>query len=441
MRRLFKYVFIGLSVLLGLPFLLVALLYVPPVQRAAVRTVCSVVSDSTMQVSVGDFRLRFPLRLDVSDVCVMTGGDTLCALHTLHVEIDSWPLLRLFADVPDLFLEDVLFRYADTTGFSIDVRLDKASMASVSARLKEESVDVGRIVLSGGDVDLKLGMSLPDTADTVTTPLAWKFKVEALAVDDILYRMQGAYKESFLTAGTDSITVGCTSVDLGAQTVDVASLYLWAGKVAMFSDTSVVVPEETTPVTDAGISEEPSLPWTVRADCVRIAGTEVVYALEGHIPQPGFDTDYMQISSLELALDSVYNRGSDVAARLQSLSLVERSGLAVRDGKAFFSMDTAVVQVDGLQLTTDNSVLFVDLSVDGSILSMDKTASLGTSIGLKAGLQDVALFLPELDSSLSALPFDVVSLDMKVDGVLDNLRLAVFMWNCPEQPIFLRKEI
>lgn len=125
--------FLRLSVLLGLPFLLVALLYVPPVQRAAVRTVCSVVSDSTMQVSVGDFRLRFPLRLDVSDVCVMTGGDTLCALHTLHVEIDSWPLLRLFADVPDLFLEDVLFRYADTTGFSIDVRLDKASMASVSA--------------------------------------------------------------------------------------------------------------------------------------------------------------------------------------------------------------------------------------------------------------------------------------------------------------------
>ena len=77
MRRFFKYVFIGFSVLLGLPFLLVALLYVPPVQRAVVRTVCSAVSDSAMQVSVGDFRLRFPLRLDVSDAYVMTGGDTL----------------------------------------------------------------------------------------------------------------------------------------------------------------------------------------------------------------------------------------------------------------------------------------------------------------------------------------------------------------------------
>ena len=427
MRRFFKYVFIGFSVLLGLPFLLVALLYVPPVQRAVVRTVCSAVSDSAMQVSVGDFRLRFPLRLDVSDAYVMTGGDTLCALHTLHIEVDSWPLLRLVADVPDLFLEDVLFRYADTTGFSIDVRLDKASMASVSARLREESVDVGRIALSGGGIGLKLGMALPDTAetvDTVTTPLAWRFKVDALAVDDILYRMQDANKESFLTAGADSITVGSTSVDLGAQTVDVASLYLLAGKVSMIVDTSVVVPAEIPPLTNDDISEEPSLPWTVRAGCVRIAGTEAVYALEGHIPQPGFDADYMQISSLALAVDSVYNRGSDVAARLLSLSLVERSGLAVRDGKAFFSMDSAVVKVDGLHLTTDNSVFFVDLLADGSILSMDKTASLSTSIGLDVGLRDAALFLPGLDSSLSALPFDAVSLDMAVDGVLDSLRLA-----------------
>ena len=142
-------------------------------------------------------------------------------------------------------------------------------------------------------------MALPDTAetvDTVTTPLAWRFKVDALAVDDILYRMQDANKESFLTAGADSITVGSTSVDLGAQTVDVASLYLLAGKVSMIVDTSVIVPAEIPPLTNDDISEDPSLPWTVRAGCVRIAGTEAVYALEGHIPQPGFDADYMQIS-------------------------------------------------------------------------------------------------------------------------------------------------
>ena len=45
--------------------------------------------------------------------------------------------------------------------------------------------------------------------------------------------------------------------------------------------------------------------------------------------------------------------------------------MADRDGKAFFSMDSAVVKVDSLHLTTDNSVFFVDLLADGSILSMD----------------------------------------------------------------------
>ena len=85
--------------------------------------------------------------------------------------------------------------------------------------------------------------------------------------------------------------------------------------------------------------------------------------------------------------------------------------MAVRDGKAFFSMDSAVVKVDSLHLTTDNSVFFVDLLADGSILSMYKTASLSTSIGLYVGLRDAALFLPGLESSLSAMPFEAVPME------------------------------
>ena len=80
---------------LGLLFLVVASLYVPPVQRAVVKTACDALSDSAMSVSVSDFRLRFPLRLDLSDVCVVTGGDTLCALHALHTEES-----RIFAGNP-----------------------------------------------------------------------------------------------------------------------------------------------------------------------------------------------------------------------------------------------------------------------------------------------------------------------------------------------------
>lgn len=41
-----------------------------------------------------------------------------------------------------------------------------------------------------------------------------------------------------------------------------------------------------------------------------------------------------------------------------------------------------------------------------------------------SGLRDAALFLPGLDSSLSALPFDAVSLDMAVDGVLEQLAVS-----------------
>ncbi|MCD7710996.1 MAG: hypothetical protein LUI04_06580 [Porphyromonadaceae bacterium] len=434
-----KYFLSGVASLVGLLVLFTALFYVPPVQRAVVKTACSFVSDSTMQVSVGDFRLRFPLCLDLSDVCVITEGDTMCALQSLHLEVAGLSLLHLTATVPELSLKKVLFHYADTTGFQMGVRLDEASITSVSAKLLDESAEIGCIALSGGDVNMHLG--LPDSA-TVTEPtdesepLAWRFDVERLSATDVLFRMSGAYEESLLSAGADVITVAQTSVDLGQQTVDVDSLCLHTGNVSMLSDTTVVVPTGETDEIDEGGDETPSLPWTIRANGIRIDDTDIVYGQMGYCPQPGFDAGYISISSLSVALDSVYNCGTDMAARLAALSFDERSGLSVRNGSAFLSMDSTALQVDGFRLETAHSLLSMDVLADGSLLSMAGDAGLDVSIDWKIGLSDVVLFVPTLDSMLSTLPFNAVSGALKIGGTLENLSVQKFYTELPQTADF-----
>lgn len=428
---MFRYLAMTLLSVLGLLFLVVASLYVPPVQRAVVKTACDALSDSAMSVSVSDFRLRFPLRLDLSDVCVVTGGDTLCALHALHTEVPVMPLLRGVAAVPRLSLRDVFFAYADTAGFSIAVRLDSASVTAVKVHLVETSLHARSLALSGGDVALTLGLPAdPPAVDTSSTaPLSGRFVVDSIALRDIGYRMEGAYRESFLTAGAHAVEALGASADLSRQWVDVERLSLQGGRVSMLSDTSVVVPAPAAP--SAAVTESPSAPWTVMARQVGIDDTRVVYGLKGHAPRKGFDASFIEIQDLSLRLDSVYNRGGEVAVRLRSLSLTERSGLAVDRGEASFSMDSAAVRLDALRLDTRNSSLTASLAADATALAMNGEAAVSATMDMEAGLGDVELFLPTLDTLLSALPFRSLMLQVGAEGVLDDLRLTRFHAGLP----------
>ena len=281
MRRLFRYVAVVWLSVLGLLFLLVALLYVPPVQRAGVKMASDMLSDSSMTVSVSGLRLRFPLRLDLSGVCVIAGGDTLCALQSLHTEVRLLPLLRGEAVVPRLSLQDVFFAYAETTGFAIGVRLDSALIAPVNVHLREMSLRAGLLQLGGGSVTLTNGQPVPDVdADTTATaPLAWRVTVDSIALQDIDYLMTGAYRESFLSAAAGAVEALGASVDLSRQQVDVESLFLHRGSLSMLTDTSVVVPPSPVEPVVADEASAQAAPWTVVARRVGIDGTQVVYGV------------------------------------------------------------------------------------------------------------------------------------------------------------------
>lgn len=425
MKLVLKYGAIILAVPVGILLLVAALLYIPPVQRFAVRQVCSAVSDDTLQVSVDDFRLRFPLTLDLGGVVVLSEDDTLCALGRGHVEIEALPLLRLAAVISELSLHDVCFNYADTSGFSLRVKLGEAALLHMEARLRTEMVDAALLRLADGAVSMRLGRpaSEPAPADTAASePLAWRLAVQQAEIDNIAYGMEGAYDESFLSVAAGKIGIDGVAVDLGRQSVDVALLQLHTGEVEYLTDPDTAVPAVVEPVP----SVEPdtaSLPWTIRALALRLDDTQVKYARKNYSPHDGFDADCIQLSDVTLSLDSVYNCGSAVAAQLRTLSLQERSGLRVCRGEAAFSMDSAAVKVAALQLATEHSVVSAEVDADGSVLSMDGSANLSAELAAAVGIADAVLFDPSLAATAAELPFESLLLELSLDGALDDLRL------------------
>lgn len=94
--------------------LLMALLYVPPVQDFIRRKATQVASEATgMQISVDRIDLRFPLNLLVRGVCVVQPADsvagilapdTLLQVGRLDVQVQAWPLVRGQVEVDGLSL-------------------------------------------------------------------------------------------------------------------------------------------------------------------------------------------------------------------------------------------------------------------------------------------------------------------------------------------------
>ncbi len=425
--RILKYLSISLALFVGLLFSLVALFYVPPMQKAFVQWACIAFSDDSTHISVGDFSLRFPLHLNVLDAVVVCSGDTMCAVGRFHIDVSLMPLVRMQAFAPELSAQNVLFNMDDSTGFAMNISVRDASIHNAFANLSREEVTISSLQLSGGKIYMRQGRQsdvdvLPSDT-TLSVPLAWTIGVDTVTIDDVVYELQGTYAESFFTAQVSVAGIEHTSVDLARQDVDVDNVMLRAVSVAYLTDSMVVVPPTSNAIICDTLPLIPSMPWTVSVQRIDLDDSEVLYGESRHEPLPGFDTEFIQLSNVNISLDTLYNRGTEVSAHLTRLSLQERSGLAIRRGEVDFMMDSVVVQARNLIVETDNSSISADIYADASLLSMDSKAAISADIDMIAGLADLLIYDPDISCIIDKLPFDTVLFDTHIGGTLDTLSL------------------
>ena len=89
-KKIAMWVIISLIILI---ILIPVLIYLPPVQRFAVDKASKILSEKTgMDVSVGEFRLKFPLDLSMGNVLALQDGDTAVFAENLDVSVEMLPL-------------------------------------------------------------------------------------------------------------------------------------------------------------------------------------------------------------------------------------------------------------------------------------------------------------------------------------------------------------
>ena len=439
LKKILKHTLRTLLVILLVLLLVPALLYVPAVQDLARRRAVAYASRTLgMEVSVERIRLAFPLRLTVDNTLLADRTDTLLRCGRLSLDAALWPLIRKEVVIRSFALERVAAHYKDTlAGMDLRLAAGELSLEAVRADLSANTAGISRLVLADADIRLNLTEAAPAEKKESAAALPWTVGLDRIAVSSLAFGMRTSPAVSELSVRLADGSVDTCRVLLDSQQVSVKSVLLDRGAYSYLTG-----PTEAESGTSAGTTEA-SAPWTVRVGRVALTGNSVEYGRLGHRPAAGFDPAFIALAPLDLTIDSVYNRGADIALQIRRTAFTERCGLSVRDLTGRFGMDASGIVLSGLDLQTAFSRIRAELTAGAGILKLEPASPLDAVLSANLNTKDLKYLSPEavppvLDDRTVRLSFSAAGtlgdigktqleisspghLDLKADAAAKNL--------------------
>lgn len=436
LKKIMKHTLRTLAGLLLAVLLLPALLYVPAVQDLVRRKATAYASRALdMELSVERLRLSFPLRLTVEGTLLRDGADTLLHCGRLSLDAALWPLLRREVVVDRFELRDLTARYADSlAGMELHLAAGRFALEECRVGLSARRIGLGSVSLSDADISLDLRASeAPEKTDS-TASQPWTVEVGRLVVANTAFGLRTAPAVTELAVRLPGGMVEQCVVRLGDRDVAVGSLLLERGEYAYrtapaAADASQSVPAHATAgspghdpaerVADPVSAAAESQPWSVRVGSVVLTDNRVEYGTLGHTPAAGFDPAFIAVSGLDLEVDSIRNRGAEIALLIRHMRFAERCGLDVQQLDGGFRMDSAGIVLTDFNLRTANSSLRADLSAGAGLLQADPAAPLAADLAARIGVGDALLLHPALP--LAALKGRDLHMNLAADGTLGDI--------------------
>lgn len=398
--------------------LAVALIYVPPIQRFVVGKVLdSVNSGSDMQIKVEDFSLRFPLNLTVKGVDISQYGDTMLHVGKLDADAALFPLFAGRVVVDGIDIDDVLYKQGTPDSLMyMRAVLANASISHASVNLAKSDIDIDDISLSRGDIR----MAIKNDTTPPTPPgdeLPWRLKIGNISVNDIVFDMDMESSISSVFASLLNLKVTGGDIDLSRQKIQLALLDVDGIEGRVMTDPDYDADAEVPAVVDTF----PVRPWGIDITAIRLKHGDVLYALEGAVPQPGLDMNYLKVDSIAIEVDSMSMLGSTMRVPISRLYGYERSGLSV-DTHGVFEMDSTMIAAHDFEIRTLASE--ITLSALYGLETDPAQAPLNVNLAAEIAPIDLLLAMPDMSDIIKAMPQNrkmTLSVDLK--GTLADLRL------------------
>ena len=397
--KILKYVSRGAALLLALVLLIVIAVYIPFVQDYAVKKVLdNINTPGEFEVQVAKARIGFPLDLKAEGIKIIQQGDTTVSVESVRAEASVFPLIWGEVDAENVKVTDVCCKIGNPDSLLFMVaNLKSLNVNHCNYVISSMATDIGTAEIAGGDIKLaiKNDTTQVETQDSVAEPLSMIIYAKGLKMKDISALLEIENVADTISCVLPFAEMNGGKIDMGRQTVDLQEI-----KLDSLAAT-YIYPLET--VMSESKSDSESLPWTVNVGKISLSDSQATYAAAGAVPAEGLDFNYIALKEINIAIDSLQNRGTKVKIPSLGIRAKERSGLKV-DVSGGVEMDSILLSVKGFGINTELSRIEVDAEVGIGESKNLADMPLNLVARAKVAQQDIITVFPEYKDVITSLP-------------------------------------
>ena len=423
-RKIFKTVILTIMGLVLFPVAVVMGVYSPWLQDCMRERLVERMNQSpSVQMRIGEMRLKFPFDLTMSDVLMVEHGDTIIEAGMLDAKVSLRTILDGKIELKEANLSNARYQIG---------AMDSASCLVI--RGKDVKVDRSTVVLSPMDIHVtkmtldsaKVSMYI-NPIDTFVSPESepspLKIRVDEIDYKNLTYEMQLMPVIYQLSTTIKNGSVNGVAVDVMGQTVEVNS---FAGNGM---SASYIMPDSTQIANTKVIVNEnirASSPWTVKVHDIDLKDSQALYATYGIKPVPGLDFEYIEASDVNLHIKDFYNKATDVKIPL-SIQGTERCGVNL-DASGTIDIDSVGLAINDFTLKTTSGT---DLKADGYMGTQltidDPNEPLRLTTSGILSVADVNMMFPDFSPYFAGLREGAdIDYDILLKGVSSNLDISKF---------------
>ncbi len=425
-----------IGIMFAIIIIVPCLLYVPIIQKGVKNLAISYVNNNTsMTMAIDRIMLKFPLNLNVKQTLILDENqDTMIYAGDVLADVKFMPLLALKVDIQSVELKDAVYKMvSEDSSMVLDAKVDYFKLENTDILLDKNEVNLGSAGLDGGYVNMALDTRKQKTAEEDTTAAtAWLVNMDKVKMKNVALNMQMLPLIQSLNT-----KIGCASlnegmIDLGKQKVKIGYFgvdradvnYIYPTLEYQTANSSLVDSASVETAIDTAL-------WTINANTLRLNDSHVIYAMHGATPIDGLDMNYLEISDINVAIDSLYNRGSEVKLSLAQLNARERCGVQVTSGQGVFAMDSKEIKAENVKLETMQSSLLLDALL-GANFTVNDTEPIHLDLEAMVGLGEIGYLYPSIKSMLAHVPSDrPIEMSLKIDGSSQSLTMENAMLKMP----------
>jgi hypothetical protein len=381
-KKTSKYIGIALASPILLFLLLAVLLYIPPVQDFVVGKATKYASEQTgLNIHIGKLRLGFPLDLVVKEASAVQKKDTMLDVQELRLGVQFMPLLKSRVEVDKIELTEGKVNTLDLIKSTrVKGNVGHLYLRAHGVDMKSETAMVNMALLENSKLDIAMRDSVPEDT-TKSKPVNWILQVRKLDIKNtsVTYHTPG---------DTMSVAAQLDKTNVEDAHIDLKNKAYTAGKFNLLASL-------------------------------------IQYDQNYELPVKGLDYNHLELSKVQVDLDSFAYKKSILDLRINTCTMNEKSGLMLSSLTGKMQLDSTSIHMPDFELKTPDSDIRAKVDMDFNAFDGKNHGKLYLDLMAEVGKQDLMFFLGSMPTAfVKAYPNRPIVVRGVIDGNMNRMNFS-----------------